>query len=64
MRALATALTLSVLAGCAAQGGAPPGTDPNDALPPEEIGIAEDAVIGGTVTHDRPEVGFISGCTA
>ncbi len=63
MRALRACLSCLLVA-CAAQGGAPPGTDPEDALPPEEIGWSEDAVIGGTVTYDRPEVGFISGCTA
>jgi len=57
-------LVCTLLLGCAAQGGAPPGTDPNDALPPEEIGFSEDAVIGGTVTRERPEVGTIRGCTA
>lgn len=57
-------LVCTLLLGCAAQGGAPPGTDPNDALPPEEIGFNEDAVIGGTVTRERPEVGTIRGCTA
>jgi len=59
-----TFLALVLVTGCAAQGAAPPGTDPNDALPPEAIGFSEDAVIGGTTTYDRPEVGFISGCTA
>lgn len=49
---------LALLGGCAAQ--------PVDTLAPEAppFDVNADAVVGGTVTYDRPEIGFISGCTA
>ncbi len=39
-----------------------------DALPPEapepRLGERSDEIVGGTITSARPEVGYISGCTA